>query len=158
MIPDFFVRLLADVLVVPIVIIGAFALVRYVPNKGRFQAYTRILMAGLTALLLAKLAASTWQPEGARPFIEQGLAARAAYVNNPGFPSDHVLFSAAITLAVHFETGKKRIALALLIMTLLVGIGRVMALVHTPVDIIGGLLFASLGALWYFTEPKRFRS
>jgi membrane-associated phospholipid phosphatase len=155
---DFLVRLLADALVVPIVLIGTFVLLKYVPKGNRFRAYSRILMAGLTALLLAKLAAATWQPEGARPFIEQGLAPRAAYLDNPGFPSDHVLFAMAITLAVYFETSKRRIAVALLVMTLMVGIGRILALVHTPVDVLGGLVFASLGALWYLTNPDRNRS
>ena len=158
MITDFFIRFLADILVAPIVLIGAFALLCYVPKKDRFQAYARILMAGLTALLLAKLAAAIWQPEGVRPFIDLGLAPHAAYLNNPGFPSDHVLFAMTITLAVFFETKRRRIAAALLVMTVLVGIGRILALVHTPIDVAGGLLFALLGALWYFTNPKRFHS
>jgi membrane-associated phospholipid phosphatase len=45
------------------------------------------------------------------------------------------------------------------VMTLLVCIGRVLALVHTPLDIIGGLAVATLGALWYKDYAKnRFRT
>lgn len=147
-------RLLADALVVPIALIGAYALLRYVPHKQKFDAYARIIMAGLTALLLAKLTATLWQPTDVRPFIEQGMSPGAAYLDNPGFPSDHALFTLAITLAVYCETQKKKLAVFLLILTLLVGVGRVVALVHTPLDVLGGFFFASLGALWYANVPR----
>ena len=152
---ELFIRFIADILVVPIVLIGTFALLRYVPKKGRFAAYTRIVMAGLTALLLAKLAAATWQPETARPFIEYGVAPGAAYLDNPGFPSDHMLLTMSIALAVYAETGKHRLGLILVALALLVGVGRVLALVHTPVDVVGGVVFALLGGLWYLTRSRR---
>lgn len=148
-------RILADALVIPIVLIAIYALIRYVPNNRKYAAYARIVMAGLTALLLAKLLATAWQPTDVRPFIEKGLEPGAAYLDNPGFPSDHALFTAAITLAVYFETRKKKIALLLLCMTLLVGVGRVIALVHTPLDVLGGFMLAVVGALWYINLPRK---
>ncbi len=152
---EIFVWILADALVFPIVIIGAYALLRYVPKGSRYAAYARVVMAGLTALLLAKLVATIWQPAEVRPFIEQGIEPGAAYLDNPGFPSDHALFTMAITLAVFFETRKKKLATVLLVLTLLVGVGRVVALVHTPLDVLGGFLFAAFGALWYFNLPRK---
>lgn len=107
-------------------------------------------MAGLTALLCAKLVGSFWQPDAARPFVEMGVQAKASYLDNAGFPSDHTLFAFAIAFAVWFETRKKAIASVLFLLAFLVGVGRVLALVHTPLDIAGGVLFAALGALWYF--------
>lgn len=147
-------RLLADGLVVPIVLLGAYALLFKVPKKERLQSYGRVIMAGLTALLLAKLIGSFWQPDAARPFVEMGVNAKAAYLDNAGFPSDHVLFSTAITLAVWFETRQRKLAISLAVLTALVALGRVMALVHTPLDVFGGFVFASIGALWYFTKPQ----
>lgn len=146
---ELLIRLLADAMLVPIALIGAYALLRYVPRGQRFAAYSRVLMAGLTALCFAKLTATLWQPSELRPFLEQGVAPGAAYLDNPGFPSDHALFSAAIALAVYFETPKRRLAAVLIVATLLVCLGRVLALVHTPLDVMGGLFFATLGALWY---------
>lgn len=148
-------RILADALVVPIVLIATYALIRYIPNDQKYAAYARIAMAGLTALLIAKLLATVWQPTDVRPFIEKGLEPGAAYLDNPGFPSDHALFTAAITLAVWFETRKKGVALLLLCLTLLVGLGRVVALVHTPLDVLGGFLIAGVGALWYINLPRK---
>ncbi|HYG83682.1 MAG TPA: phosphatase PAP2 family protein [Verrucomicrobiae bacterium] len=153
--PELLIRILADYTLIIIALLGAFALLFRVPNRQRLQAYSRIVMAGLTALLIAKLVAAIWQPSEVRPFIEKGVEAGAAYLNNPGFPSDHALFAAAIVLAVYFETPMKKLALVLGGLTLLMALGRVLALVHTPLDIVGGLLFAAVGALWYASDPTR---
>ncbi|MFA9209918.1 MAG: phosphatase PAP2 family protein [Yersinia sp. (in: enterobacteria)] len=151
---DVLVKILADGAVLPVVAIGVWALLFQVPKEGRYQAYCRILMAGLTAYLLAKLIGSIYQPELQRPFELLGVKAGASFLNNPGFPSDHILFCTAITLAVWFETRMKRVALLLAGLTLLVAIGRVVALVHTPLDVVGGAVIASVGALWYLQrEP-----
>lgn len=145
--------MLADGLLLPIVVIGVYALICKVPKGHRLAAYSRIAMAGLTALLLAKLAATLYQPATERPFELLGATAGASYLNNPGFPSDHALFTAAITLAVWFETRSRPLAITLAILTLLVCVGRVLALVHTPLDVIGGLIVALVGACWYMTAP-----
>ncbi len=151
------IRIMADGLLVPIVLIGAYALLRYVPSNKRYQAYARVVMAGLTSLLLAELIAFIWQPDAARPFVELGVSPGAAYLSNSGFPSDHVMLVSAITLAVAFETKKYKLAIFLGGLTLLVALGRVLALVHTPLDVAGGAFFALVGALWYFTASERSR-
>ncbi|MEP6710750.1 MAG: phosphatase PAP2 family protein [Candidatus Saccharibacteria bacterium] len=148
------IKLVADGAVIPIALIGAWALIFKIPKGHRFEAYGRILMAGLTAYLLAKLLSSVYQPSTERPFQILGVSPGALYLNNPGFPSDHALFTAAITLAVWFETRLKTLSLILLALTLTVCVGRVLALVHTPLDVIGGLAVASLGAFWYNWRPQ----
>jgi membrane-associated phospholipid phosphatase len=148
------VKLFADGAIIPIILIAGYALMFLVPKNHRFESYARILMAGLTAYLLAKLLASVYQPSGERPFQILGVAPGASYLNNPGFPSDHALFTAFLTLAVWFETRRKGLAITLAILTLVVCIGRVLALVHTPLDVIGGLVVASVGALWYLQRGE----
>jgi membrane-associated phospholipid phosphatase len=106
-------------------------------------------MAGLTSYLIAKLLGSIYQPSGERPFELLGAMPGASYLNNPGFPSDHALFTGFLTLAVWFETRQKKIAVVLALLTAAVCIGRVLALVHTPLDVIGGLIVACIGAAWY---------
>lgn len=149
-----FTKLIADGFIIPIVLVGAWILLTKIPGKERYRAYSRILMAGLTAFLLAKLVASMYQPESSRPFEQLGVEAGAAYLNNPGFPSDHVLFCMAITLAVWFETTQKRIAYVLAALTVVVAIGRVVALVHTPLDVVGGIIFAFAGVPWYLQREN----
>ena len=147
------IKLLADGAIIPIVAIAGYALLFLLPKNQRLSAYTRIIMAGLTAYLFAKLLGMLYQPAGERPFEILGVAAGASYLNNPGFPSDHALFTAFLTLAVWFETRKKGLAITMAILTVLMCIGRVLALVHTPLDVIGGVVIASFGAIWYL-QPQ----
>ena len=142
-------RFLADGLVLIIVALGVWALLFRVPQQGRYAAYCRVLLAGLTAYWAAKLIGAVYQPEALRPFQQLGLEAGASFLNNPGFPSDHVLFCMAIALAVLFETRTRRLGWLLIGLALLVGVGRVAALVHTPLDVIGSVVIACIGALWY---------
>lgn len=153
---DTLIHLIADGLVPVVVVVGAYSLIFKLPKGvNRIHAYARIIMAGLTALLVAKLVASFWQPDAVRPFIEMGVPAKAAYLDNAGFPSDHVLFTAAIAFAVWFETRQRKTAILLFILVALIALGRILALVHTPTDVLGGFVFATLGALWYLTAlPK----
>ena len=148
------IRLLADGAILPIIVIAGYALLFRVPKNHRYEAYVRILMAGLTAYLFAKLLGAVYQPSGERPFEILGVAPGASYLNNPGFPSDHALFTAFLTLAVWFETRQKTLSIILVVLTLLVCVGRVLALVHTPLDVIGGLVVACIGALWYLQADR----
>jgi membrane-associated phospholipid phosphatase len=147
------IKFLADGAVIPIVLIAIYALLFKIPKGNRFDAYCRILMAGLTAYLCAKLLGSIYQPSLERPFETMGVDPGASFLNNPGFPSDHALFTAFLTIAVWFETRKKGLAITMLVLTLLVCVGRVLALVHTPLDVVGGLAVAMVGSFW-FLERK----
>jgi membrane-associated phospholipid phosphatase len=147
--PELLIRLLADITIIPVVLIASGVLLFKVPKGKRWQAYSRIMMAGLTAFLIAKLLATVYQPADLRPFELMGVNPGALYLNNPGFPSDHTLLVAVLTLAVWFETRMKKITILLAILTILICIGRVLALVHTPLDVIGGVVIALIGALWY---------
>lgn len=146
------IRLIADGTLLPIVLIGAYALIYKVPPNGRYAAYCRVLMAGLTTLLVAKYMATLWQPTGERPFQILGVDPGAAYLPNPGFPSDHAILAVSIMYAVWFETRSKLWSGILAGLVLLVCVGRVLALVHTPMDIMGGLVAATIGAGWYLTR------
>lgn len=148
------IRILADGAMLPIALLAGYALLFRIPKQQRFAAYSRIIMAGLTAFLIAKLLGAAYQPAAERPFELLGLSAGASYLDNPGFPSDHALFATFLTLAVWFEARTRKIAYALIGLTLLVCLGRVLALVHTPLDVTGGILVAAIGALWYLQSPK----
>ena len=149
------IRVIADGAVVPVALIGAYVLLFKIPKGHRYESYCRIVMAGLTAYLVAKLLGTLYQPAAERPFELMGIEPGAAFLDNPGFPSDHALFVAAITLAVWFETRMKKIAILLGALTIIVCVGRVIALVHTPLDVIGGILVAFTGIVWYLNNALR---
>lgn len=146
---DTVIRIIADGLVIPIILAGGILLLVKVPNARKFASYSRILMAGLTSYLIAKFVASVYQPTTERPFEILGVDPGALYLNNPGFPSDHALFVAAIFFAVLFEVRSKWISIALGAAVFLVCLGRVLALVHAPADVIAGVVIAAVGAVWY---------
>ncbi len=154
MVLDFLVRFIADAAVILVVLIAAWALLFKIPKGHRYKAYCRILMAGLTAYLIAKFVAAIYQPTDLRPFEVMGVDPGASYLDNPGFPSDHALFVTAILCAVWFETRLKKTTIILLTLVLLICVGRVVALVHTPLDVIGGVVIALVGALWYSNVPR----
>lgn len=153
---DLFIKITADGLMIPLVMLAVWALLFRLRSNRRIEAYSRILLAGLTAYLCAKLIGSIYQPELTRPFEQLGVSAGASYLNNPGFPSDHMLFATALSLAVFCETKTRKLALVLFGFTALIGLGRVLALVHTPLDVAGGFTIALAGLPWYFQyEYKR---
>lgn len=148
------IKLMADGAVIPIVILAGYALLFKVPSERRFEVYGQIIMAGLTSYLIAKLIGAIYQPTGERPFEVLGTVPGASYLKNAGFPSDHALFATFLTLAVWFGTRQRLLSISLAILTVAVCVGRVLALVHTPLDIIGGIVVACVGSLWYFQVKK----
>lgn len=152
---DTLIRLLADGLVIIIFIVSMLTFAFGIPRDKWWYWGWRIVLAGLTAYLAAKIAGFLYQPETMRPFEKLGVEPKAAFLPNPGFPSDHALFAMFLTLAVWFSTKRKKLAIALFGLTIIMGAARVSALVHTPLDVIGGILLAFVGIVWYRRTSKK---
>ena len=151
---DTLIQILADGLVIPLVLTAIVSLLWLVPNRDKFRVYSRMLLAGLTSYFVAKLMALAWQPSEQRPFEQLGVDPGASYLNNPGFPSDHALFVWVLVFAVWYGLRRPRLTIVLGVMAVLVGLGRVLALVHTPLDVVGGIFAAAVGALWYLDDMR----
>ncbi len=151
---DILIRLLADGLVIVIALVGVGALLLKTPVKDRYDRFTRVFMAGITSYILAKFIGSLWQPTQLRPFEQLGTDPGAAYLNNPGFPSDHALLAFFLVFAVWFATKNRVVTIILAVLAVLMCLGRVLALVHTALDVAGSLLIAALGATWYLGYAK----
>ena len=146
------VKVGADGSLVIILLIGVVAALLWTKKVGwtRFlQTIPVVIMAGMTSLLAAKLFSLVYQPDSARPFIEKGLEAGATFIDNPGFPSDHVLLAMVVVGAVYFVTSYRRLAAVMLLLVIIMAVSRVLALVHTPQDVIGGFILALSGFAWY---------
>jgi membrane-associated phospholipid phosphatase len=155
MIQDIIIRVAADGAMVPIVLIGAYALVFKIPKGQRFKAYKEIVFVGLFTYLLAKLIGAVFPVETIRPFEVAGKAAGASFLNKPCFPSDHTLFATTLAAAVWFETKQKALTWIIAGLIIVVAVGRVLALVHTPADVIGGVVIALIGSIWYLNFKKQ---
>ncbi len=89
------------------------------------------------------------------PFVVEQVAPLIAHAANNGFPSDHVLLAGAlagIVTAFNLPLG-----IFLWLIALLIGIGRVLALVHHPLDIIASLLIAAFSAFLVWRLRHRFQ-
>ena len=151
---DMLIRFMADGLVIIIALVAVGALLLKTPVADRYDRFTRVFMAGITPYILAKFIGSLWQPEQLRPFERLGLDPGAAYLNNPGFPSDHALLAFFLVFAVWFATKNRKLTIILAVLAVLMCLGRVLALVHTPLDVTGSLCIAALGAVWYAGYAK----
>lgn len=141
---DLLIKIIADWMIMAVIALGGVGFL--ILTKGnRYQAMARAVFAGLVALLTAKLASLFYQ--GERPFVLLGEEPKAVFLNNPGFPSDHTLLVFVITFVVWSTTKNVPLTLVLLIMSSLVASGRVIALVHTPIDVIGGIVCAMFATL-----------
>jgi len=75
-----------------------------------------------------------------RPFVVQHVEPLIPHGADNGFPSDHTLVAmvAATTIFVY----RRKLGVFLGILAVLVGVSRVMAKVHYPIDIIGSIALA----------------
>lgn len=142
------VRLIADGTLVLIVLV-ALPIIAWTMRHHWWTHMPVLVMAGLTSLLTGKLMSMLYQPEISRPFLQQGLQPGAAYIDNPGFPSDHALLATVLVVAVYALTRHRALGVVLMALVVLMCVGRVVALVHTPLDVIGGVAAGLVGALWY---------
>mgnify|MGYP000913997001 CR=1 FL=1 len=145
---DLVVRLAADGLLIVIVFISVVTVLLSI-RSAFWKMAAVIVMAALTSLLAGKILSLMYQPEVARPFLEQGMAPGAAYIDNPGFPSDHALLATVMVVAVYAVTKKKWLTVLLAVLLVIMCVARVVALVHTPFDVIGGIFAGLIGAVWY---------
>lgn len=153
---EIILQFFADWLVIPMIIIGGATMLR-LPKDRWLEMASMGGVAALLALWLAKLGSVFYQ--GERPFERLGEEPGAAFLNNPGFPSDHALLVFIIAFVIWASTKNKPLSILLLILGALVSSARVLALVHSPIDVVGSLIFAFIAcaAIYgksFFTSKK----
>lgn len=146
--PPWLIELLADGTLVVILLVSAPIIIGSLRKTWRTHTSV-VIMAGLTSLLIGKLMSLLYQPEFARPFLELGVTPGATYINNPGFPSDHALLATMVVGTVFMLTRNRPLTVMLASLVALMCLGRVLALVHTPLDVVGGVVAGLSGLIWY---------
>lgn len=91
-----------------------------------------------------------------RPFVVGHFSPLIPHKPNNGFPSDHVLWSAA-TAAIIFSSNRY-LSIILWLLTILVGAARVHAGVHHPIDIAGSVLMAIVVAAFVYFMISRIKA
>ena len=101
-----------------------------------------VIIAGIIAFILSRIASKFFYDT--RPFVAQHVKPLFPHAADNGFPSDHALLTGTLTAAAYFFN--KKYATGMLVLTILIGIARVWAKVHSPLDIAGGWVFGIVGA------------
>lgn len=106
--------------------------------------------ASVTALIISRLAAKLYFDP--RPFVSEHVRPLISHAANNGFPSDHALLTMTLTAITYFYS--KKIAGVMLMLTVLVGVARILAKIHSPLDIGAGWVIGILAALcgYYLTS------
>ncbi len=123
--------------VVSILLTGLFFLTLPTAIKKKFALLT--LSSSVLAFALAKLFGAIFNDP--RPFVSNHIRPLVAHAADNGFPSDHTLLTMTIASVVFFYNRKLGIVLG--IISLIVGLSRVLAGVHHPIDIIGAMAIAT---------------
>lgn len=108
------------------------------------------LMSGV-GFALSRIAGALYNDP--RPFVTEHILPLIPHVADNGFPSDHALLGAVVAMIVfHFN---RRLGVFLLILTLCVGVSRVLARVHHPIDIVGsfGIALLASGLVFHIIMP-----
>lgn len=119
------------------------------PDKIRFLVFGTI--AGLISLLLVTVGGAVFYDP--RPFLSPGVVPIYLYPADNGFPSDHTAL--ALVLAATVWLISKRFGIGLFVVALAIGLSRVMGNLHSPIDILGSLVFVGLAVtVAYLLTPK----
>lgn len=108
-----------------------------------------MILAGLTAVLLSQIF-HLIPVEVYRPYQTMGVSPVIEPSTDSPFPSDHVAFAFTAAFAVILMTRFRKIGLVVLLAAFGVLAGRLLALVHSPLDVVGGLICAGAGTIWYY--------
>lgn len=137
---------LAKYLVFIVALIGLAYWVRLNKSKKTTLAAT-IVIAAVLAMAVAKLIGKLYYDP--RPFVTSHIKPLISHGSDNGFPSEHTTLSMVIATGVYFFN--RRLGLGLFVLAVLVGLGRIWAHVHSPIDILGGLVIGSFaGLVGYF--------
>lgn len=120
------------------------------PKELRLRVAIQALLGLSYAAILVKIAGAL-VPE-ARPFVANHFDPLVAQTPDNSFPSDHTTFTmlAAFTILPF----ARRWGWTLAILALIVGIARVAAGVHWPLDIVGGTIVGALSAAGAYYTAK----
>jgi undecaprenyl-diphosphatase len=128
------------------------------PRTQKLELLVAGVVGGIVCLALIKLGGALYYDT--RPFVTQGVAPLFPHGADNGFPSDHTavtMFVALCVLVVSRPWG-----LALVAVSLVAGVARVLAHVHSPIDIVGAAAIAAVAAAvgwlvarWIFERRRR---
>lgn len=109
----------------------------------KVQFIVATIVAGAIAYILSRIASHLYYDP--RPFVTEHVKPLIAHQADNGFPSDHALLTMTLTAITYFYS--KKAATGMLVLTVIVGVARILAKIHSPLDIGGGWVLGIIGAV-----------
>jgi undecaprenyl-diphosphatase len=131
---DSLIKFCAKYLFIIVVLIFVYAWLM-ANRKYKIRMGIAVVLAGIVAGILDKIAGKLYYDP--RPFVTHHVNPLIAHTADNGFPSEHTIFTFTIAAVLYFY--RPKLSYLAFGLALLVGIGRVAAHVHSPIDIIGGI-------------------
>jgi undecaprenyl-diphosphatase len=89
-----------------------------------------------------------------RPYIDHQVTLLLTKSTDPSFPSDHATGSFALAFSILFFY-RRSVGYCMIILAGLLGLSRIYAGTHYPLDILGGILTAALGVFIIRGQQRR---
>ena len=128
------------------------------PRRQKLELLVAGMVGGVVCYLLIKIGGALFYDT--RPFVTQGVAPLFPHAADNGFPSDHTAITMFLGLCVMVVS--RPWGLALVAISLVAGVARVLAHVHSPIDIVGAVAIAAVAAAvgwlvtrWIFERRSR---
>ena len=113
------------------------------PRRQKWELDVWAIVGGALTLVLIKVGGALYVDQ--RPFVTQHLAPLFPHAADNGFPSDHTAASMFLAVCVLFYS--RRWGSVLVVISVLIGVARIAAHVHRPIDILGAMAIAVAAAL-----------
>lgn len=120
-------------------------------QRYKTELLVALVIAGIIALILDKAGGKLYYDP--RPFVTHHIKPLIAHAADNGFPSEHTIFTIAVsTLLIYY---RPKLGMLAFLVGLLVGVSRVAAHIHSPIDIAGGILIGIIaGYGGYYLASK----
>lgn len=123
-------------------------------NENTRKALLISTMSGLLGLLINQIIGLAWSHP--RPFMIGLGHTLISHVADSSFPSDHLTLWWSVTFSFLPQRGLRRAGIALTLFGLPIAWSRIYLGVHFPLDMLGAIAVASLGAVLAFHEAHRY--
>jgi len=110
--------------------------------RDRKSLVAAMIVAAIAAVVIGKIAGKLYYDP--RPFITHHVKPLISHSMDNGFPSDHTLLGVTVASVIYLY--RRKLGILAITIALLVGVARVAAHVHSPIDIIGGAVIGGLAA------------
>lgn len=122
-------------------------------KHGAQKAVVLAVVSVVVALAIKSLITVAWFR--ARPFITHPelLHFELRSVDSQSFPSAHTMIAFAAAFSIYLS-GYKKLGWVMLVIAVLIGLGRVLAGVHYPSDVLGGAVIGLLTASYLHSEAS----